>query len=143
MPRQGLGGDVSGMPITSVQRAGHHQQGALVATSRRACPLISACRWWRRIDPVSRPRRRQGARGAGLCIAEVMLAAIRRRPGCSRRAVFQVSAEMVALFADLPEALENSVEIARRCNLRSRSAKTPATAVPDPDGVTIDSTSPQ
>jgi len=34
------------------------------------------------------------------------------------------AAEMQVLFADLPEALENSVEIARRCNLELALGKT-------------------
>ncbi|WP_209426217.1 DNA polymerase III subunit alpha [Pararhodobacter sp. SW119] len=33
---------------------------------------------------------------------------------------FKTEAEMAALFADLPEALENTVEIARRCAFRAR-----------------------
>jgi DNA polymerase-3 subunit alpha len=45
-------------------------------------------------------------------------------------------AEMAALFADLPEALENSVEIARRCSLplAQGSVFLPAYAVPDGSG---------
>jgi DNA polymerase-3 subunit alpha len=48
-------------------------------------------------------------------------------------------AEMAELFADLPEALENAVEIARRCNLvlELGDAHLPAYAVPD--GYDIDS----
>ncbi|RMA43850.1 DNA polymerase III subunit alpha [Rhodophyticola porphyridii] len=34
---------------------------------------------------------------------------------------FKTPAEMAALFADLPEALENTVEIARRCAFRART----------------------
>jgi DNA polymerase-3 subunit alpha len=44
------------------------------------------------------------------------------------------AAEMQVLFADLPEALENSVEIARRCNLELALGKTSLPAFPVPPG---------
>ena len=37
---------------------------------------------------------------------------------------FKSEAEMVALFADLPEALENTVEIAKRCAYAAAEAQT-------------------
>ena len=43
--------------------------------------------------------------------------------------------EMAELFADLPEALENSVEIARRCNLRLELGKNVLPDFPIPDGL--------
>jgi DNA polymerase-3 subunit alpha len=46
--------------------------------------------------------------------------------------------EMQALFADLPEALENSVEIARRCNLELTFGKNYLPEFPVPAGLTID-----
>ena len=46
--------------------------------------------------------------------------------------------EMQALFADLPEALENSVEIARRCNLELSLGKNYLPEFPIPDGLGID-----
>src|SRR5437667_281804 len=45
---------------------------------------------------------------------------------------------MVKLFADLPQALDNSVEIARRCNLAIELGKSRLPAFPTPPGVTID-----
>ena len=42
------------------------------------------------------------------------------------------------LFADLPEALANSVEIARRCNLEITLGKNFLPDFPIPDGMTID-----
>lgn len=44
-------------------------------------------------------------------------------------------AEMAELFADLPEALENSVEIARRCNLRLELGKNVLPDFPVPAGM--------
>ena len=47
-------------------------------------------------------------------------------------------AEMQALFADLPEALENSVEIARRCSLELALGDAHLPAYEVPDGLTTD-----
>ncbi len=46
--------------------------------------------------------------------------------------------EMALLFSDLPEALENSVEIAKRCNLELELGKNYLPAWPVPAGMTID-----
>ncbi len=46
--------------------------------------------------------------------------------------------EMQALFADIPEALENSVEIARRCNLELVLGKNYLPDFPIPAGLTIE-----
>ncbi len=58
------------------------------------------------------------AHEARVCIAEgEILANPRRVRRFTREQYFKTSAEMAALFADLPSALANTVEIARRCNL--------------------------
>jgi DNA polymerase-3 subunit alpha len=46
--------------------------------------------------------------------------------------------EMVELFSDLPEALANSVEIAKRCNLELTLGKNYLPDFPVPEGMTID-----
>jgi DNA polymerase-3 subunit alpha len=46
--------------------------------------------------------------------------------------------EMLDLFSDLPEALENSVEIARRCNLELSLGEPHLPAYEVPDGLTAD-----
>ena len=46
--------------------------------------------------------------------------------------------EMVALFADLPEAVQNTVEIARRCTLDIRLGENFLPDFPIPDGMTIE-----
>ncbi len=46
--------------------------------------------------------------------------------------------EMKALFADIPEALENSVEIARRCNVELTLGKNFLPDFPVPEGMTLD-----
>ena len=58
------------------------------------------------------------AHEARVCIAEgETLANPRRAKRFTRDQYFKSQAEMAALFADLPSALQNTVEIARRCNL--------------------------
>jgi DNA polymerase-3 subunit alpha len=58
------------------------------------------------------------AHEARVCIAEgEMLANPRRVRRFTRDQYFKTCAEMQALFADVPSALVNSMEIARRCNL--------------------------
>ncbi len=58
------------------------------------------------------------AHEARVCIAEGYVLADQRRPRVfTRESYFKTQGEMAQLFADIPEALANSVEIARRCNL--------------------------
>jgi len=51
---------------------------------------------------------------------------------------FKTQAEMVELFADLPEALENTLEIARRCNIEMTLGKNFLPDFPIPPGMTVD-----
>ncbi|HEX8827277.1 MAG TPA: PHP domain-containing protein, partial [Xanthobacteraceae bacterium] len=61
------------------------------------------------------------AHDALLCIAEGKLIADAERRQLSPEHRFKSRAEMAALFADLPEALDASVEIAQRCMFRPRT----------------------
>jgi len=55
---------------------------------------------------------------ARTCIAEGYMLADKRRPKkFTDEQYFKTQAEMGLLFADLPEALANSIQIAKRCNL--------------------------
>ena len=58
------------------------------------------------------------AHDALICIAEGSYVAVDERRRLSPEHYFKTSAQMRALFADLPEALESTVEIARRCAYR-------------------------
>ncbi|MBU0752523.1 MAG: DNA polymerase III subunit alpha [Gammaproteobacteria bacterium] len=79
------------------------------------------------------------AHEARVCIAEGYVLADTRRPKAfSEDQYFKTQAEMAELFADLPEALENSVEIARRCNLSVQLGKNFLPLFPTPEGVTLD-----
>ncbi len=61
------------------------------------------------------------AHDALICIAEGAYVAQDERRKLTPFHYFRTRAEMMELFADLPEALENSVEIARRCAVRPRT----------------------
>src|SRR6266700_2400969 len=60
------------------------------------------------------------AHDALICIAEGRLLAETDRRQLTAEHRFKTRAEMTALFADLPEALASTVEIARRCAFRPR-----------------------
>ncbi len=63
-----------------------------------------------------------------------------RRPKLySDQQYLRTEEEMCELFADIPEALENSVEIARRCSLEVRLGESFLPNFPVPDGETTDS----
>ncbi len=79
------------------------------------------------------------AHEARVCIAEgEILANGRRVKRFNEDHYFKTQAEMQALFADLPGALANSVEIAKRCNLVLELGKPKLPLFPTPDGVTLD-----
>ncbi|MCG6867900.1 MAG: DNA polymerase III subunit alpha [Gammaproteobacteria bacterium] len=62
-----------------------------------------------------------------------------RRPRrYSEQQFLRTPREMAALFADLPEALENTVEIARRCNVSMTFGKNVLPEFPVPEGMTTD-----
>ena len=58
-----------------------------------------------------------------LAIAEGRILAETERRRVTAQHYFKSRAEMAKLFADLPEALENTIEIARRCAFRVRTRK--------------------
>ncbi|TMH37224.1 MAG: DNA polymerase III subunit alpha [Betaproteobacteria bacterium] len=73
------------------------------------------------------------AHEARVCVAEgETLANPRRIKRFSREQFFKTQAQMEALFADLPSAVRNTVEIARRCNLRLTLGKPQLPDFPTP-----------
>ncbi|WP_416422853.1 DNA polymerase III subunit alpha [Pseudomonas sp. App30] len=62
----------------------------------------------------------------------------RRNKNYSDQQYLKSAEEMHALFSDLPEALENTVEIAKRCNIDVKLGKHFLPDYPIPDGMTID-----
>ncbi|MGB8409561.1 MAG: DNA polymerase III subunit alpha [Gallionella sp.] len=79
------------------------------------------------------------AHEARVCIAEgYVLNDKRRARAFTDRQYFKSQSEMAELFADLPEALQNSVEIARRCNLSLTLDKPRLPDFPTPKGQGLD-----
>ncbi len=79
------------------------------------------------------------AHEARVCIAEGMMLGDPRRPRpFTAEQYFKTPDEMAELFADLPEALQNSVEIAKRCNLTLELGKSRLPDFPTPDGMSLD-----
>jgi len=79
------------------------------------------------------------AHEARVGIAEGYALADTRRPKVfTGEQYFKTQAEMATLFVDWPEALENSVEIAKRCNLTVPLGKSYLPLFPTPEGVSLD-----
>ncbi|MFZ6772735.1 DNA polymerase III subunit alpha [Undibacterium sp. SXout7W] len=78
------------------------------------------------------------AHEARVCIAEGdMLANGKRVRRFNDQQCFKTQEEMAALFADMPGVLRNSVEIAKRCNLKLELGKPKLPDFPTPDGMDI------
>jgi DNA polymerase III subunit alpha len=121
-----------------IQRAGHTEDDALVAAtvalaSELALPVVAT-------HPIQFLAREDfRAHEARVCIAEGHVLSDARRPKrFTPIQYFTTQAEMAAKFADLPEALANSVAIAQRCSLTIPLGKNHLPEFPTPAGVTID-----
>ena len=79
------------------------------------------------------------AHEARVCIAEGHTLADRRRPREFSASQYFVCGDVMAQrFADLPEALQNTVEIAKRCNLTLTLGKNFLPQFPTPNGQSLD-----
>jgi DNA polymerase III subunit alpha len=121
-----------------VQRVGHSDDDALVAATvalagELGLPLVAT-------HPVQFLRRDDfRAHEARVCIAEGFSLADARRPKrFTPQQYFKSQDEMASAFADIPEALANSVAIAQRCNLVIPLGKNFLPAFPTPAGVSLD-----
>jgi DNA polymerase-3 subunit alpha len=76
---------------------------------------------------------------ARVCIAEgETLASGRRRKRFTPAQYFLTQEEMAARFADMPQALENTLEIAQRCNVVLQLGKAQLPDFPTPNGETLE-----
>ncbi|WP_200822209.1 DNA polymerase III subunit alpha [Caballeronia terrestris] len=79
------------------------------------------------------------AHEARVCISEGdILANPRRQKRFTTDQYFRTQDEMCALFADMPSAIANTVEIAKRCNLTLELGKPKLPLFPTPDGMSLD-----
>ena len=121
-----------------VQRYGQPQQEAIVQQTadlagELGIPLVAT-------HPIQFMNRDDfQAHEARVCIAEGYVLGDTRRPrNYTEEQYFQTQDEMCARFADLPEALENTLEIAKRCNIELTLGKNFLPLFPTPDGMSLD-----
>ncbi len=121
-----------------VQRSGHaedeaHTRATAQLAARLSLPLVAT-------HPVQfLDRDDHRAHEARVCIAQgAILADPRRVRSFTPEQHFRTQREMAERFADLPSALANSVEIARRCNVPMTLGKAQLPQFPTPDGVSLD-----
>ncbi|MEN3277595.1 MAG: polymerase subunit alpha, partial [Massilia sp.] len=121
-----------------IQRAGRANEEAAVRhsvalASRLGLPVVAT-------HPVQFIRKDEFiAHEARTCIAEgEMLANAKRVRRFNEEMCFKSQDEMAELFKDLPGALANSVEIAKRCNVVLTLGKPQLPDFPTPPGMTID-----
>lgn len=106
---------------------------AVALAEKTGCPLVATndVRFLAKDDFEAHETR--------VCIGEGRILDDPRRPRIySDQQNFRTQEEMVELFADLPEALANSVEIAKRCTLNVRLGKYFLPEYPIPHGMTMD-----
>jgi DNA polymerase III subunit alpha len=121
-----------------LQRAGHAQQEAYISHALNLAGELQL--------PVVATHPIQfiapddfKAHEARVCIAEGYVLADTRRPKhFTQDQHFKSQAQMAALFADIPEALQNSVEIAKRCNLTLSLGKNYLPQFPTPNNESLD-----
>ncbi|WP_407280172.1 DNA polymerase III subunit alpha [Aromatoleum evansii] len=121
-----------------LQRAGHagaegYVRQAVQLAGRLGLPVVAT-------HPVQFLKREDfKAHEARVCIAQGYVLADKRRPrDYTEEQYLKSQDEMCELFADIPEALENSVEIARRCSLTVQLGKNFLPQFPTPEGMTLD-----
>ncbi|OGI52493.1 MAG: DNA polymerase III subunit alpha [Candidatus Muproteobacteria bacterium RIFCSPHIGHO2_02_FULL_65_16] len=110
-----------------------YNHAAVVLAARRGAPVVAT-------NPVLflRPADFE-AHEVRVCIQDGRVLTDARRPKRhTPQQYFRSGAEMAALFEDIPEALENTRAIARRCNLRLEFGRYFLPDYPVPAGVTID-----
>lgn len=121
-----------------LQRAGRpddeaHVTAAVQLAARLGLPVVAT-------HPVQFTRADDHeAHEARVCIAEgEILGNQRRVRRFTREQYFKSAAQMAELFADVPSAVANTLEIARRCNLVLALGKPRLPDFPTPDGMPID-----
>jgi DNA polymerase III subunit alpha len=121
-----------------LQRAGHaeddgHVQRAVGLAGSLGLPVVAT-------HPVQfiAPEEFR-AHEARVCISQGYMLADQRRPRMfTPEQYFKTQAQMAGLFADIPSALANSVEIAKRCSFELELGKSKLPPFPTPDRSGLD-----
>ena len=110
-----------------------HVHAAVALAARCACPVVASN------DVRFIEASEFEAHEARVCIAEHRVLGDPRRPRrYSEQQYLRTAAQMAELFADLPEALDNTLAIARRCSLVMDLKRVHLPEYPVPDGLSID-----
>jgi DNA polymerase III subunit alpha len=128
--RLGKGATVPGAASIPVET---YVQRALRLASGLKLPVVAT-------HPVQFVRREDfRAHEARVCISQGYTLSDQRRPKIyTAEQYFKSQAEMAEAFADVPQALANSVEIAKRCNFTIDLGKSRLPLFQTPDGVTLE-----
>ena len=129
---QGLFGDRYYIEVQRTGRPGdeEHLGAALELATRAGAPLVATN------DVRFLVADDFEAHEARVCIHDgALLGDVSRPRRYSEQQYLRTPAEMQALFEDLPEAIENTIEIARRCNLALEFGKSVLPPYPVPQGM--------
>jgi len=121
-----------------LQRTGRSQESAFIEQAvelaiAEGLPVVATN------DVHFLKRNDYGAHEARVCIHEGRTLDDPRRPRRhSEQQYLRSATEMVELFSDLPEAIENTIEIAKRCNLELTLGENVLPEYPVPPGMTVE-----
>lgn len=123
------------LEVTRTKRLNEEEylQMVLCLAARKNCPIVAtnAVHFLRKTDFE--------AHEARVCIhAGYTLNDSKRPKRYTEEQYLKTPEEMIDLFSDLPEALENSVEIAKRCNLELKLGQVFLPDCPVPKGFTLE-----
>jgi DNA polymerase-3 subunit alpha len=123
------------LELTRTNREGEENfiHAAVALASTLQCPVVASndVRFLRQED--------FDAHEVRVCIAQSYVLQDTRRPReYSAEQYLKTPEQMAELFSDIPEALENTLEIAKRCTLDLRLGKSFLPQYPTPDGMTPD-----
>ncbi len=112
----------------------HYIQEAIKLAAAYNCPVVATN------EVVFMKKEDFNAHEARFCIGESYLLDDKKRPFLySEEQYFKSEAEMIQLFKDIPQAIENSVEIAKRCNVHIPLGKYYLPDYPVPADQTLES----
>ncbi|MBS0286338.1 MAG: DNA polymerase III subunit alpha [Proteobacteria bacterium] len=109
-----------------------YEKGAILLSQELHCPLVATN------ETVFLHKDDYEAHLARVCIQEGTTLEAANKEKYSQQQYFRSAKEMCELFADLPEALLNTVEIAKRCSLSLTLDKSVLPTFPVPGGFTED-----
>ena len=131
-PRSSATVFTSNCSATGCRREGRSRPALLDLAYANNLPIVAAN------EPFYARREDFEAHDALICIAEGRIIAETERRQLSTEHYFKSRSEMAALFADLPEALAATVEIAQRCAFRPKTRKPILPRFTAEDGSAVD-----